>query len=94
VSQSSANQRKGRAGRVAEGTCIRLYSEEDFNARPRHTQPEIQRANLAEVILRMKASRLGEIESFPFLDPPSPAAHRRRRSTLSRNSGHSTNSGN
>jgi len=74
VSQSSANQRKGRAGRVAEGTCIRLYSEEDFNARPRHTQPEIQRANLAEVILRMKASRLGEIESFPFLDPPSPAA--------------------
>ncbi len=74
VSQSSANQRKGRAGRVAEGTCIRLYSEEDFNARPRHTQPEIQRANLAEVILRMKASRLGEIETFPFIDPPSPAA--------------------
>lgn len=74
VSQGSANQRKGRAGRVAEGTCIRLYSEDDFNSRPRHTQPEIQRANLAEVILRMKASRLGEIESFPFIDPPSPAA--------------------
>jgi ATP-dependent helicase HrpA len=74
VSQSSANQRKGRAGRVESGVCIRLYSEEDFRARPEHTQPEIQRANLAEVILRMKASRLGEIETFPFLNPPVPAA--------------------
>jgi ATP-dependent helicase HrpA len=74
VSQSSANQRKGRAGRVQDGTCIRLYSEEDFNERPRYTQPEIQRANLAEVILRMKAFSLGQIETFPFVNPPPPAA--------------------
>lgn len=74
VSQSSANQRKGRAGRVEAGVCIRLYGEEDFLARPPFTQPEIQRANLAEVILRMKASRLGDIETFPFINPPSPAA--------------------
>jgi ATP-dependent helicase HrpA len=74
VSQSSANQRKGRAGRVSEGVCIRLYSEEDFNARPPYTQPEIQRSNLAEVILRMMAFRLGDIESFPFVNPPTPAA--------------------
>ncbi|HYG23949.1 MAG TPA: ATP-dependent RNA helicase HrpA [Verrucomicrobiae bacterium] len=74
VSQSSANQRKGRAGRVEEGVCIRLYSAEDFEARPPFTQPEIQRSNLAEVILRMKAFRLGEIESFPFVQPPTPAA--------------------
>lgn len=74
VSQSSANQRKGRAGRVQDGVCIRLYSEEDFNARPPFTQPEIQRANLAEVILRMKAFHLGNIETFPFVQPPTPAA--------------------
>lgn len=74
VSQSSANQRKGRAGRVQDGVCIRLYSEDDFNSRPPFTQPEIQRANLAEVILRMMAFRLGEIETFPFLNPPTPAA--------------------
>ncbi len=74
VSQSSANQRKGRAGRVQEGVCIRLYSEEDFNARPPFTQPEIQRANLAEVILRMKAFHLGDIETFPFVQPPTPGA--------------------
>jgi ATP-dependent helicase HrpA len=74
VSQSSANQRRGRAGRVQDGVCIRLYSEEDFAQRPPHTQPELQRANLAEVILRMKAFQLGDIETFPFLDPPTPAA--------------------
>ncbi len=74
VSQSSANQRKGRSGRVAHGVCIRLYSEEDFHARPQYTQPEIQRANLAEVILRMKAFKLGEIETFPFINPPSAQA--------------------
>jgi ATP-dependent helicase HrpA len=74
VSQSSANQRKGRSGRVEDGICIRLYSEADFTERPPYTQPEIQRANLAEVILRMKAFRLGEIETFPFLNPPSPGA--------------------
>ncbi|MDD5350385.1 MAG: ATP-dependent RNA helicase HrpA, partial [Chthoniobacteraceae bacterium] len=70
VSQSSANQRAGRAGRIREGICIRLYSEEDLEKRPRFTQPEIQRANLAEVILRMKAFRLGDVETFPFLNPP------------------------
>ena len=74
ISQSNANQRKGRSGRVQDGVCIRLYSEEDFTARPAFQQPEIQRSNLAEVILRMKAFRLGEIETFPFLNPPSPAA--------------------
>jgi ATP-dependent helicase HrpA len=74
ISQSSANQRKGRAGRVEAGICVRLYSEEDFYERPPYTQPEIQRANLAEVILRMKAFRLGEIETFPFVNPPPPAA--------------------
>ena len=74
VSQSSANQRKGRAGRVQEGLCVRLYAEDDFKARPPFTQPEIQRANLAEVILRMKAFHLGDIETFPFVQPPAPAA--------------------
>ena len=70
VAQSSADQRKGRAGRVADGICIRLYSEADFNERPRFTQPEIQRANLADVILRMKAFGLGDIERFPFINMP------------------------
>jgi ATP-dependent helicase HrpA len=74
ISQCSANQRKGRAGRVEAGVCIRLYAEEDFQARPLFTQPEIQRANLAEVILRMKAFHLGDIETFPFVQPPSPSA--------------------
>jgi ATP-dependent helicase HrpA len=76
ISQSSANQRAGRAGRVQNGTCIRLYAEDDFAKRARFTQPEIQRANLAEVILRMKAFRLGDIETFPFLNPPVSAAIR------------------
>jgi ATP-dependent helicase HrpA len=70
VSQSSADQRKGRSGRVAAGVCIRLYSEKNFNERPRFTQPEIQRANLADVILRMKAFGLGDIERFPFINMP------------------------
>ena len=74
VSQSSARQRAGRSGRVENGVCIRLYSEEDFEARPKDSQPEIQRANLAEVILKMKAWRLGEMETFPFLNPPQPQA--------------------
>ena len=74
ISQSSANQRKGRCGRVQDGICIRLYSENDFSKRQEYSTPEIQRANLAEVILRMKAARLGKIESFPFIDPPSPTA--------------------
>jgi ATP-dependent helicase HrpA len=74
ISQSSANQRKGRAGRISNGICIRLYSEEEFNERPQFSQPEIQRANLAEVILRMMTFNLGEIENFPFINPPTPAA--------------------
>jgi ATP-dependent helicase HrpA len=76
VSQSSANQRAGRAGRVREGLCIRLYEQDDFEKRDRFTMPEIQRANLAEVILRMKAFKLGDIETFPFINPPSSAAIR------------------
>ena len=76
VSQSSADQRKGRAGRVSAGVCVRLYSEKDFDERPRFTQPEIQRSNLADVILRMKAFGLGDIERFPFLNMPSTKAIR------------------
>ncbi|MFA5257093.1 MAG: ATP-dependent RNA helicase HrpA [Opitutales bacterium] len=76
VSRSSADQRKGRCGRVAEGVCIRLYSEQDYEGRPRYTEPEIRRANLAAVILRMKAGRLGEVETFPFIDPPQERAIR------------------
>ena len=71
ISQSSARQREGRCGRVEDGICIRLYSERDFAARDEYTQPEIQRANLAEVILRMINLELGQIETFPFIDPPS-----------------------
>ncbi len=74
ISQSSANQRKGRCGRVRDGVCVRLFSEDDFLARRPFTEPEIQRCDLAEVILRMKAWQLGEIETFPFLEPPTPAA--------------------
>ena len=70
ISQASANQRKGRCGRVAEGVCIRLYSEENFESRAEFTEPEIQRTNLASVILQMKILKFGDIESFPFLDPP------------------------
>ena len=70
ISQASAAQRAGRCGRVAPGVCIRLYSEEDFAARPRFTDPEILRTNLAAVILQMAALQLGDIENFPFLDPP------------------------
>src|SRR3712207_6690396 len=70
VSQASADQRKGRCGRVAEGICIRLYDQEDFEARPRFTDPEILRTSLASVILQMAAAGLGEIKDFPFLDPP------------------------
>ncbi|MFO7708554.1 MAG: ATP-dependent RNA helicase HrpA [Desulfobacterales bacterium] len=70
VSRSSADQRKGRCGRVAQGVCIRLYSEEDYLGRSRYTPPEILRANLAEVILRMLALDLGAVGQFPFIDPP------------------------
>ncbi|KGM56622.1 DEAD/DEAH box helicase [Lysobacter arseniciresistens ZS79] len=74
ISQASANQRKGRCGRVSEGTCYRLYSEADFESRPEYTDPEIRRAALAGVILRMLSLGLGDIERFPFLEPPDPRA--------------------
>ncbi len=70
ISQASANQRKGRCGRVSEGICIRLYDEDDFNQRPEFTEPEIQRTNLAAVILQMENLRLGHIDDFPFVEPP------------------------
>ncbi|MCU7858293.1 MAG: ATP-dependent RNA helicase HrpA, partial [Candidatus Thiodiazotropha sp. (ex Lucinoma kastoroae)] len=70
ISQASADQRKGRCGRISSGVCIRLYTEEDFEARQPFTEPEIQRTNLASVILQMKLLGLGEISNFPFLDPP------------------------
>lgn len=74
ISQASANQRKGRCGRMADGVCIRLYSERDFEARSEFTDPEIMRTNLASVILRMKHLRLGEVQEFPFLEAPEPRA--------------------
>ena len=70
ISQASAAQRAGRSGRTAPGVCIRLYSEDDFASRPRYTDPEILRTNLAAVILQMAALQLGDVENFPFLDPP------------------------
>ncbi|WP_432987354.1 ATP-dependent RNA helicase HrpA [Dactylosporangium sp. CA-233914] len=70
VSQASANQRKGRCGRTSDGVCIRLYSEDDFNARPEFTDPEILRTNLASVILQMISLGLGDLAAFPFIDPP------------------------
>jgi len=72
ISRASADQRAGRCGRVAEGVCIRLYSEEDLLARPEFTEPEIQRTSLASVILQMAALGLGEVERFPFVDAPDP----------------------
>ncbi len=72
ISQASADQRKGRCGRIAAGVCIRLYSEEDFARRPEYTDPEIRRTNLAAVILQMLQLRLGELRDFPFIDPPDP----------------------
>ncbi|MBF4160209.1 ATP-dependent RNA helicase HrpA [Nocardioides sp. CBS4Y-1] len=70
VSQASANQRAGRCGRLGPGICVRLYSEEDFEARPEFTDPEILRTNLASVILQMRSLRLGDIARFPFVEPP------------------------
>jgi len=74
ISQAAAQQRAGRCGRVADGVCIRLYSEQDFAKRPAFTDPELLRSSLASVILRAKSLGLGEVETFPFLDPPSPRA--------------------
>ena len=70
ISQASAGQRAGRCGRTADGICIRLYSEKDFAGRPEFTEPEILRTNLASVILQMKALGLGDLERFPFVEPP------------------------
>jgi len=70
ISQASANQRQGRCGRIANGICLRLYSEEDFLGRPEFTEPEIQRTNLAAVILQMLRLRLGDVAAFPFINPP------------------------
>ena len=70
ISQASANQRKGRCGRVSEGVCIRLYSEDDFNQRPEFTDAEILRTNLAAVMLQMAQLKLGDVRRFPFVDPP------------------------
>ncbi|MCX7153388.1 MAG: ATP-dependent RNA helicase HrpA, partial [Proteobacteria bacterium] len=74
ISQAAARQRAGRCGRVASGVCIRLYDEADHNARPAYTDPEILRSSLAAVILRMKSLHLGEVEDFPFIEPPLPRA--------------------
>jgi ATP-dependent helicase HrpA len=74
VSQAAARQRAGRCGRVANGICFRLYSEEDFDARPAYTDPELLRSSLASVILRALSLKLGKVEEFPFLDAPSPKA--------------------
>ena len=72
ISRASANQRSGRCGRVAAGVCIRLYDAEDFAARDEFTDPEILRTSLAAVILRMKSLKIGDVEDFPFLEPPPP----------------------
>ncbi len=82
ISQASANQRSGRCGRVAEGICIRLYSKEDFQARPLFTEPEILRTNLSSVMLQMLALKLGNIEDFPFLEPPEDKMVRDAKSAL------------
>ncbi|MFM1944646.1 MAG: hypothetical protein RI897_3628 [Verrucomicrobiota bacterium] len=76
VARSNADQRKGRCGRLGPGVCVRLYSEEDYLGRPAFADAEIVRCNLADVVLRLKAFRLGEVETFPFIDPPPPAAIR------------------
>jgi ATP-dependent helicase HrpA len=70
ISQASANQRAGRCGRTSDGVCIRLYTEDDYDARPEFTDPEILRTNLASVILQMAALGLGDLTAFPFIDPP------------------------
>lgn len=82
ISQASARQRSGRCGRVGPGICFRLYSEEDFNQREAFTAPEIQRTNLAAVILRTLSLKLGRLDDFPFLDPPKTASVREGYRTL------------
>ncbi|MCA9214784.1 MAG: ATP-dependent RNA helicase HrpA, partial [Planctomycetales bacterium] len=82
VSRASADQRKGRCGRIAPGVCVRVYSEEDYNSRDEFTTPEIRRTNLASVILQAKVLRLGNVEKIPFLDPPRPESIRDGYKTL------------
>ncbi len=82
ISRASANQRCGRCGRVAPGTCIRLYEQKEFESRQEYTQPEILRSNLAGVILQMKSLRLGRVERFPFVEPPDPKMIREGYRTL------------
>ena len=76
ISQASANQRSGRSGRIAKGIAIRLYSKEDFDSRPEFTDPEVLRTNLASVIITMASLKLGDVNEFPFIDPPEPRAIR------------------
>lgn len=82
VSQASANQRAGRCGRLGPGVCIRLYAEEDYQSRPKYTTPEIRRSDLASVLLQSKVLRLGPLEEFPLLDPPTPEGLRDADKTL------------
>jgi len=82
ISRASADQRAGRAGRVHAGVCVRLYSEEDYEDRPQYTLPEIRRSNLAEVILRLHAMKLGPVDKFPFVDVPSAQAIKEGFTTL------------
>lgn len=82
ISQASADQRKGRCGRIGPGICVRLYSEEDYRSREMYTMPEIQRTNLASVILQTKMLNLGRVETFPFLDAPKPVTIRDGYKTL------------
>ncbi len=84
ISQASANQRKGRCGRIADGICIRLYSQEDFESRPEFTDPEILRTNLASVILQMAAIGLGDVPQVPVHRPARRPQHRRRRDPAGR----------
>ncbi|MEI8385814.1 MAG: ATP-dependent RNA helicase HrpA, partial [Nitrosomonadaceae bacterium] len=72
ISQASANQRAGRCGRVMSGVCIRLYAEEDYLSRPEYSVPEILRSSLASVILKMKSLKIGDLDNFPFIEPPAP----------------------
>ena len=74
ISQASADQRRGRCGRIGPGLCLRLYAEEDYRSRPPYGDPEIKRVNLASVVLQMRAFGLGDVERFPFIDPPEPKA--------------------
>ena len=87
IARASADQRKGRCGRIAPGVCYRLYSEEDYLGRPEFADPEIRRVNLASVVLQMHAYRLGDIHRFAFIDPPEGGAVRDARAVAGRAKG-------